>query len=138
MDQSVYISIAKDGAWHVGTEEKLRRRVADEAFKELRHKLWMVACHATGGGIPEIEGIDRSINHICVQITQSRNAIYQAGKDAALATQPATSQDVEAAVQSIVAASGGKCWEDPGAVEALRIAFKAGRESAPHSQKGGQ
>ena len=50
----------------------------------LRHKLWMVACHATGGGIPEIEGIDRSTNDICVQITAFRNKMYQAGKDAAL------------------------------------------------------
>jgi len=51
---------------------------------ELRHKLWMVACHATGGSITEIEGIDRSTNDICVQITAFRNRVYQAGKDAAL------------------------------------------------------
>ncbi len=38
-------------------------------------------------------------------------------------------QNAEAAVQEIVAATGGKCWEDPGAVEALRIAFAAGRGS---------
>lgn len=50
---------------------------------ELRHKLWMIACHATGGGLPEIEGIDRSVNDICVQISAHRNEIYQAGKDAA-------------------------------------------------------
>jgi hypothetical protein len=49
--------------------------------EKLRHKLWMVACHATGGGIPEIEGIDRSVNDICVQISASRNIVYQAGKD---------------------------------------------------------
>ena len=54
----------------------------DEAYEQLRHKLWMIACHATGGGIPEIEGIDRSVNDISVQITASRNLVYQAGKDA--------------------------------------------------------
>lgn len=52
---------------------------------KLRHKLWMVACHATGGGIPEIEGIDRPVNDICVQITARVNVIYEAGKDAARA-----------------------------------------------------
>ncbi len=60
-------------------------RPVEGEVDRLRHKLWMVACHATGGGIPKIEGIDRSTNEICVQITASRNAIYQAGKDAALA-----------------------------------------------------
>lgn len=54
----------------------------DEAYEQLRHKLWMIACHATGGGIPEIEGIDRSVNDISVQITASRNLVYQAGKEA--------------------------------------------------------
>lgn len=53
-----------------------------EAYEQLRHKLWMIACHATGGGIPEIEGIDRSVNDISVQITASRNLVYQAGKEA--------------------------------------------------------
>lgn len=57
---------------------------AKAEIDQLRHKLWMVACHATGGGIPEIEGIDRSTNEICVQITAFRNKLYQAGKDAAL------------------------------------------------------
>ncbi|WEK42934.1 MAG: hypothetical protein P0Y64_16575 [Candidatus Sphingomonas colombiensis] len=62
-------------------------------IERLRHKLWMIACHATGGGIPEIEGIDRSINDICVQISAHHNAVYQGGKDAALSAAPAPVSD---------------------------------------------
>ncbi|ANC85432.1 hypothetical protein A7E77_00090 [Sphingomonas sp. NIC1] len=65
----------------------------DEAYEQLRHKLWMIACHATGGGIPEIEGIDRSVNDISVQITASRNLVYQAGKDAGRKEALASLQD---------------------------------------------
>ena len=53
----------------------------DQEIAALRHKLWMIASRATGGGIPKIEGIDRSISDICGQITASRNAIYAAGKE---------------------------------------------------------
>lgn len=35
----------------------------------------------------------------------------------------------EDAIQSIIASTGGKCWEDPGAVQAMRIAYDAGRKS---------
>ncbi len=69
---------------------------ASAEIDALWHKLWMVACHATGGGIPEIEGIERSTNDICVQITAFRNKIYQAGKDATSPEPvPATNQAVK-------------------------------------------
>jgi len=73
--------------------------------QQWRHKLWVVACHATGGGIPEIEGVDRSANDICVQITQSRNAIYQAGKDASLAATP-TPPDLRPVFHAFSGAAG--------------------------------
>lgn len=59
-------------------------RHRDAAVETLRHKLWMIACHATGGGIPKIEGIDRSINDICVQISAHNNAIWKHAQEAAL------------------------------------------------------
>ena len=54
----------------------------EDAVEAMRHKLWMVACHATGGNISEIKGIDRSVNDICVQISAHSNAVYEAGKEA--------------------------------------------------------
>jgi len=53
----------------------------------LRHKFWMVICHASGGRLSKPEDVDRGINDICVQITQKVNDAYEAGKQAAL-TQP--------------------------------------------------
>lgn len=66
--------------------ERLETEVA-----KWRHKLWMVACHALGGGMPDIKGIEQSTNDICVQISALRNKVYQAGKDAALSATPAPS-----------------------------------------------
>lgn len=48
---------------------------------DLRHKLWMIVSHATGGNCPTIEGIERSTNDICCDISRFRNILYQDGKD---------------------------------------------------------
>lgn len=72
----------------VRTQARQLDAARDEVLEALRQKLWMIACHATGGGIPEIEGIDRPTNDICVQITAHVNRIYAAGKEAALKSHP--------------------------------------------------
>ena len=50
---------------------------------DLKHKLWMIISHATGGELSNEADVDRSTNDICVRISAFRNKLYQAGKDAA-------------------------------------------------------
>lgn len=50
---------------------------------DLRHKLWMIISHATGGQLSNLGDVDRSTNDICVRISAFRSKLYQAGKDAA-------------------------------------------------------
>lgn len=57
--------------------------------------------------------------------------------DKALMPEAAVGED-EDAIQFIVRASGGRCWEDAGAVEALRLAFRAGRKSSLAATNAGQ
>lgn len=49
-----------------------------EGVEQLRAKLRMIVSHATGG---DSQDIDASINDICVRITETRNHVYQAGKE---------------------------------------------------------
>jgi len=49
---------------------------------DLKHKLWMVASHATGGNLgslPMEEVCAMSANEISVRISQFRNKVYAAG-----------------------------------------------------------
>lgn len=74
--------------------------------EELRHKFWMVICHASGGRLSKPEDVDRSINDICVQITRKVNDAYEAGKLAALSTptsQPPAAETRLAAVIELCA-----------------------------------
>ena len=66
------------------------------AERDLRQKLRMIVAHATGG---HLHDIDLSVNAICCEISRNRNAVYQAGKDAALTPQP--TQDVGALVEAL-------------------------------------
>lgn len=56
---------------------------ADDALGKLKHKLWMIICHASGGRLSKPEDVDRSVNDICVQITAKVNDAYEAGKQVA-------------------------------------------------------
>ena len=44
---------------------------------ELRHKLWMVISHASGGHLSKEDDSDRSINDICVEISRHHNRIWE-------------------------------------------------------------
>lgn len=51
---------------------------------DLKHKLWMVAAHATGGNLgrlPKEEVCGMTANQISVLITESRNKVYKAGQE---------------------------------------------------------
>lgn len=50
-------------------------------YQELRQKLKMIICHASGGYLHKASDIDRSINDICVQISAHRNEVYAQGKE---------------------------------------------------------
>jgi len=56
---------------------------AVDAPDNLKHKIWMIISHATGGELSNEADVDRSTNDICVRISAFRNKLYQAGKDAA-------------------------------------------------------
>lgn len=74
--------------WCPFLADRLSAQAGGGEAVDWRHKLWMIACHATGGGIPEIEGVDRSINDICVQISAHNNAIWKSAQEAALRDAP--------------------------------------------------
>ena len=61
--------------------------------EQLRHKVWMVICHASGGRLAKPQDVDRSINDICVQITQKVNDAYEAGKAAPTPTEAPTAAE---------------------------------------------
>ena len=63
--------------------------------EQLRHKFWMVICHASGGRLSKPEDVDRSINDICVQIKQKVNDAYHSGEKAALSSQQAFGDHAE-------------------------------------------
>ena len=49
---------------------------------DLKHKLWMIASHATGGSLGRLtmeQVCAMPTNEISVLITQSRNKVWQAG-----------------------------------------------------------
>lgn len=51
---------------------------------DLKHKLWMVASHATGGNLgalPMEEVCNMTANQISILITENRNKIYKAGQE---------------------------------------------------------
>jgi hypothetical protein len=63
---------------------------------KLRHKLWMVMSHASGGHLSNEADVDRSINDICVTISQHHNRVWQAalekGREEALSAQQAAGE----------------------------------------------
>ena len=57
----------------------------DRELDDMKHKLWMVASHATGGrlgGLPMEEVCAMSANQISLAVTAFRNRLWNDGKEA--------------------------------------------------------
>lgn len=84
-------AMEEDRAWNADDDWKGSKALAmssradvvedGEAIDDLKHRLRMIVSHATCGHLSEAESLDWSVNDICVEISRSRNLIYQQGKD---------------------------------------------------------